>query len=119
MGDAGARAHHLHVAGLGAALVAQVVLVGDGPLADVGDDFHVLVRVRREAGLGGDLVVVPDAQLAPAHPLAVVVAGEGEMVTGIEPAVVGATQFGEGTYFDHVRVSCLLAGWFPREEWRA
>src|SRR5690606_7058230 len=36
--DAGARAHHLHVAGPGAALVAQAVLVGDRTLAYIGDD---------------------------------------------------------------------------------
>jgi hypothetical protein len=50
--DAGARAHHLDVARLGAALVAQVVLVGDRAFADIGDDLHVGVRVRREAGAG-------------------------------------------------------------------
>jgi hypothetical protein len=33
--------------------------------------------------------------------------------------MLGATQFGEGTYFDHVRVSCLLAEGLLREEWRA
>ena len=64
---AGAGAHDLHVAGLGAALVAHVVAVGDRALADIGDDLHVAVRVRVEAGAGGDLVVVPDAQPAPAH----------------------------------------------------
>jgi hypothetical protein len=46
VGDAGARAHHLDVAGLGAALVAQIVLMGDRALADIGDDLHVAVRVR-------------------------------------------------------------------------
>ena len=60
--DAGAGAHHLHVAGFGAALVAQAVLVGDRAFADIGDDLHVGVRVRREAGVRRDLVVVPDAQ---------------------------------------------------------
>ena len=49
--------------------VAQVVLVRDRAFADVGDDLHVRVRVRREAGLGGDGVVVPDPQRAPAHAL--------------------------------------------------
>ncbi|MOA48445.1 hypothetical protein D3C78_1711880 [compost metagenome] len=74
------------------------------------------MRVRRETGLRGDLVIVPDAQLAPVHALGVVVAGEGEMVLGVEPAVVGATEFGEGAYFDHVRISCELAEGVLREE---
>jgi hypothetical protein len=50
MAHAGAGAHHLDVAGLGAALIAERVLVRDRALADIGDDLHVGVRVRREAG---------------------------------------------------------------------
>ena len=42
-------AHHLHVARHSATLVAEVVLMGDGALADVGDDFHVRMQMRREA----------------------------------------------------------------------
>ncbi len=49
MADARARAHHLDVAGLGAALVAQTVLVRDRTLADIGDDLHVLA-----CGCGGN-----------------------------------------------------------------
>ena len=89
-------AHHLHVAGLGAALVAEAVLVGDRALAHVGDDLHVGVRVRRKAGVRRDLVVVPDPQRAPAHPLGVVIVGEGEMMLGLQPAVVGAAELVEG-----------------------
>src|SRR5690606_24890768 len=62
---AAARAHHLHVAGFRAALVAQAVLVGDGAFAHVGDDFHVRVRMGREPGSRLDGVVVPDPQRAP------------------------------------------------------
>src|SRR5690606_7013843 len=85
--DAGARAHHLHVAGHGAALVAQAVLVGDRPLAHVGDDLHVGVRVRREAGARLDGVVVPHPQRAPVDAVRVVVTGEREVVLRVEPAV--------------------------------
>ena len=52
--DAGAGAHHLHVAGFGAAFVAQAVLVRDRALADIGDDLHVAMRMRRKAGLRRD-----------------------------------------------------------------
>src|SRR5205085_7581991 len=44
MADAGAGTHHLDVAGLGAALVAEAVLMGDRTFSDVGDDLHVGVR---------------------------------------------------------------------------
>src|SRR5690606_11715155 len=69
--DTGTGAHHLHVAGLGTALVAQVVLMADGPFAYVGDDLHVAMRMRRKARVRGDLVVIPDAQAPPVHSLGV------------------------------------------------
>jgi hypothetical protein len=58
--DAGPRAHHLHVAGFGASLVAERVLMGDGTFAHIGDDLHVGMGMRRKAGVRRDLVVVPD-----------------------------------------------------------
>ncbi|MNE82382.1 hypothetical protein D3C80_1791020 [compost metagenome] len=75
--------------------------MGDRALADVGDDFHLFMRMRREAGAGGDLVVIPDSQWAPAHALGVVVLGEREVVLGVQPAVVGAAELLEGSAFDH------------------
>jgi hypothetical protein len=65
--DTGAGAHHLHVSGFGSAFIAETVLVRHRAFANVGDDFHVRVRVRRKARVGRDLVVVPDAQRAPTH----------------------------------------------------
>ncbi len=38
----------------------------------------------------------------PPHSLGVVVVGEGEMVLGLQPAMVGATQPGEWSTFDHL-----------------
>jgi hypothetical protein len=108
MADAGTCAHHLDVAGFGPALVAEAVLVADGALADVGDDLHVRVRVRREPGVRGDLVVVPDPQASPAGPRRIVIAGEGKVVPGLQPAVVGAAEGREGPFLDHL--SGLLRG---------
>ena len=105
MADAGAGAHHLDVAGLGAALVAEAVLMGDRALSDIGDDLHIGMRMRRKPGLRCDLVVVPYPERAPAHPLRVLVIGEREMVSGLEPAVVAAAQAVEGPQFDHDVVS--------------
>jgi hypothetical protein len=99
--NAGAGAHDLNIAGDGAALVAQAVLMGDGPVADIGDDLHVRVRVRREAGPGGDLIVIPNPQIAPAHPLGIIVVGEGEVMFGVQPAMVGAAERFKGSAFDH------------------
>ena len=49
----------------------------------------------------GDPVVVPDADPAPAHARGVVIAGEGEMVAGVEPAVVGVAEAVEFADVDH------------------
>lgn len=43
MADARSGAHHLHIAGLRAALVAETVLVADGTKTYAGDDRHVAV----------------------------------------------------------------------------
>src|SRR5690606_11836284 len=101
MDDTRAGAHDLDVAGLGPALVALAVPVADRAPAHVGDDLHVGMRMRREAGAGLDRVVVPDAQRAPAHPVGIVVVGEGEVMPRVEPAVVGAAEALEGSAFDH------------------
>jgi hypothetical protein len=60
MTNARAGAHHLHVPGFSAALIAKTVLVRDRSFADVGNNFHVRVRVRGKAGVRRDLVVVPN-----------------------------------------------------------
>ena len=102
MRDPGAGGHDLHVAGFGATLVAEVVLMGDCPLAHVGDDLHVAVRVCGEAGLRRDGVVVPNAEAAPVHAVGIVVAGEAEMMLGIEPAVVRTAELVVWADFDHL-----------------
>ncbi len=44
-----ARAHALDFAGANDAATAAGILVGDGPVQDVGDDFHVAVGMGRKA----------------------------------------------------------------------
>ncbi|MOA25667.1 hypothetical protein D3C78_1464070 [compost metagenome] len=104
MGDPGTGAHDLDVARFGPALVAQVVLVGNGAFTDIGDDFHVPVRVLREAGAGSDHVVIPDPQVAPVHALWIVVFGERKMVMRIQPAVVSTAKGFERSEFKHDRL---------------
>src|SRR5262245_33346242 len=75
--------------------------------ADIGDDLHVGMRVRGKAGMGRDLVVVPHAQGPVPQPLGVVIAREGEMVLGLEPAVVGAAKSREWPPLNHGRFPLL------------
>jgi hypothetical protein len=117
--DSPTRAHHLHVPRLGPALVAQTVLMGDGAFADIGDDFHVRMRMRGKAGARRDGVIVPNAQPAPLVASRVAIVGEGKMVLGLQPAMVRAAQAGEAPAFDHVQISVSVtagAAWTPR--WR-
>src|SRR5215813_2362539 len=107
MANARTRAHHLHVTGLGAALVAERVLVGDRTLADIGDDLHVRVRMRGEAGVRRDLVVVPDAQAPMADVVRVIVAGKREVMLRLQPAMVGAAELCEWFQFNHWSDPCL------------
>ena len=99
--DARPGAHHLDVAGLGAAGVAETVPMGDRALRDVGYDLHVAMGMRGKPVLGGDLVVVPNPDRAPAHALGVMIAGEGKMMLGVEPAVVGGAKAIERSNVDH------------------
>lgn len=103
MDDAGACTHYLHITRFGTAFVTQAVLVGDRAFTDIGDDFHVPVRVRRETAASRNQVVVPDSQVAPVHTGGVVVLGKREMVMGIEPAVVGVAEAFEGSQLQHGR----------------
>jgi hypothetical protein len=89
--------------------IAQVILMGDRALDDVGHDFHVAMGMRREAGAGSDPVVVPHAQRTPVHAVVVAVIGEAEMEVGLEPAMVRLAEFVEGPEFDHWGYSCLAA----------
>src|SRR5262249_37106443 len=77
--DPGSRTHHLYVAGLGAAFVAEVVLMGDRTLADIGDDLHIGVRVRRKPGVWRDRVVIPHPERTPTHALGILVVGKRKM----------------------------------------
>src|SRR3546814_4297827 len=108
MHDPGARRHHLDVAGLGPALVAELVAVGDGAFPHIGDDFHVAVRVRVEAAAGTDGVVVPDPERADTHPLRIVVVAEAEVMAGGPPVDVEPAETAERTYLDQDRKSTRL-----------
>ena len=78
--------------------------MGDRAVPHIGDDLHVGVRMRREARVGRDLIIVPHAQGSMPQALGVVIAGEGEMMFRLEPAMVGAARGAERSPFDHDKV---------------
>ena len=101
---AAARAHALHITGRDAFDIAHAVFVRQFALQNVADDFHVAVAVGAKAGARGDVVFVDDTQIAPAHPLGVVVVGKRERVLAVQPAVVGQASVFAASDVDH----CLL-----------
>src|SRR5450432_1134894 len=75
--------------------------MGDRAFTDISDDFHVGVRMGGKAGVWRDLVVVPHPQRTMAHIFGVVMAAKGEVVLGLQPAMVRAAELCERSEFDH------------------
>jgi len=87
--DAGPGTHALYLAGKDHRAGAQAVLVLERAFEDIGDDFHVAVRMRRETFARRHTILVDDAQRGKAHVPRVVIIGEGKRMPGVEPAVIG------------------------------
>jgi hypothetical protein len=71
--------------------------MGDRALADIGDDFHLLMRVGRKARVGSDLIVVPHAQAPVTHALGIVIAGKRKVLLGF----AAMARRHAGIQFDH------------------
>ena len=66
--------------------------LGDRTAPDIGDDFHVAMRMGVESGMRRDTVIIDHQQLAKTHLLRIMIAGKAEMVLGIEPVMIGAAK---------------------------
>src|SRR5262249_27729793 len=95
----------LHVTGLRAAGIAHAVFMADGALAYIGDDFHILVRMRAKPHACRDGVVINDAQRAKAHAFGVVVIGKTEVMPRIQPAMYGMAKLFVWVMADHKSLS--------------
>ena len=73
---AGAGGHVLNFAGADDAAVAHGILVFQRAAQDIGDDFHVAVRMRAETATARNGVVVDHAQRAESHVVRVVIIRE-------------------------------------------
>ena len=62
------------------------------PLADIRDDLHVTVPMKRKAGTDRNLVVIPDNQRAKRVMRGVVSGIDLEVVLRAEPAMIGCIQ---------------------------
>ena len=101
VGDTCPGRHALDVTGTNDGARSEAVLVGEPTFEDVGDDLHVVVRMRAEATAALDLILIDDAQLSEAHVLRVVVMAERERVLAVEPAEVAGAAIRAFANSDH------------------
>ncbi len=98
---AAAGAHPLHVAGADGRAVADRILVRQLAREHVGDDLHVAVAVRAEAGAGLHPILVDHPQRPELDVFGIEVVGERKGVVGLEPAVIGVAPFVAAANLDH------------------
>ena len=79
-------------------------------LSNVGDDFHVFMGVHGKTAAGLYQGIIPDPELAKSHTCRIVIISKTEMVTGIEPTVIGMTQIFQWCGIDQLS--------FPFTAWR-
>src|SRR6266566_10063035 len=79
------RTHPLNLAWADDAYVAHVIAMFEGAFDDIGDDFHLTMRVKGKAAGGSYYVVIENAQRAKIHVCRVVVVVEREMPMRIKP----------------------------------
>ena len=90
--DAAARADPLDVARAHDGRVAHRVAMLQRAFDDVGDDFHVAMRMRAEALAGRNEILVNDPQGAEIDLLRIVIIGKAEGVITVEPAMIGVAR---------------------------
>ena len=90
MANAAACGHALAIARQNHRPRSQAVFVFQFPLENVGDNFHVAMRMRGKTIVGRDPILVNHAQRTEAHPLGIPVIVEAESMVSLEPAVIAA-----------------------------
>ena len=101
MANPAARGHALAIARKDHRTGSQAVFVLELAFENVSDDFHVAMRVCREAVVGCNPIFVNDAQRTKSHPLRIPIVAEAESVLSFEPAVVFATTLLAATNLNH------------------
>lgn len=82
--------------------------MGDRAFADIGNNFHVAMAVRRKACARFDRIIIPDAQLAVAHAIGIVIVRERKMVVGVQPVILERAKVGKASNTNHGTVSFVF-----------
>src|SRR4029453_15420863 len=88
MGDARARTHALRIAAANNRSGTHAVAMFQGPLQNVGDNFHVAMSMRGKAVASLNKVFIDYAKRTEARVLWVIKPAEGKTVISIEPAEI-------------------------------
>ena len=81
--------------------IAHAVAVLERALEDVGDDFHVKVRMLAKTLARRDTIFVHHAKRAEAHVAGIVIIGERKRVIRVQPSVIGMAALMTSANFDH------------------
>jgi len=98
--DSASRAHYLHVAGLSAAAITETISMRDGSLTNIGHNLNVHVWMKRKAGAGRNLIVVPHIEIADGPMDRIAISANGEMVQCPEPAMISSPELRPRTMLD-------------------
>jgi hypothetical protein len=104
--DAAARTDALDVARAHDGGVAHRIAMLQRALDDVGDDFHVAMRVHAKALAGSNEVLVDDAQRLEMRVARIMIIRKAEGVIGIQPTVIGVAAF---TGFSNINHNLILS----------
>src|SRR5262249_57246073 len=80
---------------------AQAVLVLQLALQHVGDDFHVVMRVGREARRRSHVVLIDHPQGPESHPARIPIVTEAEAVLGVQPSVIASASLIAASHGNH------------------
>src|SRR5258708_32931519 len=99
--NAAARRHALAVARQNHRSRSQAVFVLKLAFKNVGDDFHIAMRMRWKAVIGRDPIFVDDPKRTEFHPLGVPVVVKAESVVSLQPSVIAAATFFASSNLNH------------------
>ena len=101
MHDAGGGAHVLDIPGTNHGSTPHAVLVLEGPIQDVGDDFHVLMTVTWKPLAWTDHILIDHSEATKPHEATIVVFPEREGMKSLQPSVIKVTALGGGSQVFH------------------
>src|SRR5258708_199051 len=96
-----ARRHALAVAPPDDRSRPQAVFVLKLAFKNVGDDFHIAMRMRWKAVVGRDPIFVDDPKRTESHPLRVPIVVKAESMVSLQPSVIAAATFLASSNLNH------------------